>query len=383
MKYCLFLTFAALLALPGFAQQQNPPISLQASTLALPLGAAPSDVAVADFNHDQRPDLAVTQRGLNQLAIFQQTASGFPATATRTYAAGTSPSSVVAVSLDVNNPNAYLDDLFTVSGPDGHITAFTNSLTQPGALTASLAVNFASTYPSVSPRLQAGNLNGDGLIDLAMTNDREILAGVFAYAHRGNGVVEQIARQTTLDLPANIQLSDLDQDGDLDALVAMPLYNQIRIMQHSIMQAEFWLAPPINIPSLGTGASSAAAGDINLDFYPDLAVANSGSNTVVVFLRTAPLQYTTPLILPMSATPRHVLLADLNGDRAAELIVTTDTQLLVYRNTLLPGPPRFATPVIFPLGPNPDALRLADVNGDRVTDILIPLRRGSYRSDLL
>ena len=42
----------------------------------LPINARPTDVAVADFNSDGRPDLAITEYGLDTLAIFNQRAGG-------------------------------------------------------------------------------------------------------------------------------------------------------------------------------------------------------------------------------------------------------------------------------------------------------------------
>jgi hypothetical protein len=40
--------------------------------IQFPSGAQPTDVAVGDFDHDGRPDLAVTERGRDSLVIFRQ-----------------------------------------------------------------------------------------------------------------------------------------------------------------------------------------------------------------------------------------------------------------------------------------------------------------------
>ena len=64
MKNPLFLFAFLVPASLAFAQPVAP-VNLQpGSIITLPAGAAPSALAIADYNQDNRADIAVCQRGL-------------------------------------------------------------------------------------------------------------------------------------------------------------------------------------------------------------------------------------------------------------------------------------------------------------------------------
>lgn len=377
-KFCLLLGIFSFLALPSLAQTQYPAPKLQAAPpITLAAGAAPSDVAVGDFNNDRRADVAVSERGLNRMAVYLQTATGFPATATGTYPTGLAPSSVVVAPLDNMllgvGPN---DDLLVASGPSGLLSTFYNSTTSPGTYTVGPGFELGTSLRGVSPRLATAYLNSDTDIDLTATNDSEMMGNVVSYGW--SFVQREFSRHSQVanaGPPTSVMLTDMDLNGYTDMVTCLPFHNAARVVLHSgfSIGTNYWgFGRFVDVPSGGLNPISAYAGDVNGDQYPDVAIANAGSNTVVYYVRTGPDRYTTPVTVYLPDSPRHVLLTDLNGDRACELVVATETQLLVYPNTLQTGPARFTTPTAFPLGGTADALRLADVNGDTYPDLLVP-----------
>lgn len=62
--HCLFF---CVFLLPTLSWTQTPalPRYEAAAVIQLPPGAAPSDLTIADFDRDNRPDFAVSERGLN------------------------------------------------------------------------------------------------------------------------------------------------------------------------------------------------------------------------------------------------------------------------------------------------------------------------------
>src|SRR5215469_13396784 len=83
----LFFTFPAICNLPAMA-------SLQVATNYI-AGTSPGVTAVADFNGDGAPDLAVANSGSKNVSVLLNKGSGSYATAVN-YAVGNTPSYVVA-----------------------------------------------------------------------------------------------------------------------------------------------------------------------------------------------------------------------------------------------------------------------------------------------
>ena len=81
--------------------QTTAPLAFTAGPiLQLPPNARPPDVAVADFNGDGHPVLAITENGLDTLAIFKQWPGGiFAARPDSRFRYSNGPVSVVALPL--------------------------------------------------------------------------------------------------------------------------------------------------------------------------------------------------------------------------------------------------------------------------------------------
>ena len=115
--------------------------------------------------------------------------------------------------------------------------------------------------------------------------------------------------------------------------------------------------------------------DLNGDGLPDLVVANSGGNNVLVYLGLGNGQYdqvpNEPF--PVGTDPVGITVADVNGDGLPDLVVanqgSNDVSILLGQGqgqdwTLTPGPRLKA-------GSGPTATVVRDVNGDSVPDVLV------------
>src|SRR5205814_2261268 len=74
--------------------------------------------------------------------------------------------------------------------------------------------------------------------------------------------------------------------------------------------------------SVGSGPNSVAIGDFNRDGKQDLAVANSGSNTVSVRLGDGLGGFSDSTNLVIGSGPTSVAIGDFNGDGEQDLAVT-------------------------------------------------------------
>src|SRR5207302_249957 len=71
----------------------------------------------------------------------------------------------------------------------------------------------------------------------------------------------------------------------------------------------------------GAGPVSVAAGDFNGDGKPDLAVANTGSNTVSVLLGNGDGTFQAAAFFAAGLNPQYVAVGDFNGDGKPDLAV--------------------------------------------------------------
>ncbi len=120
---------------------------------------------------------------------------------------------------------------------------------------------------------------------------------------------------------------------------------------------------------------SVAIGDLNGDGKPDLAVANSNSNTVSVFLNKGNGIFAPQVTYPTGHPPTSVAIGDLNGDGKPDLVVTNDNDhydtigtVSVFINK---GNGIFAPKVDYTTGVNPHAIAIGDLNGDGKPDLAV------------
>ncbi|WP_165768206.1 T9SS type A sorting domain-containing protein [Hymenobacter amundsenii] len=371
--------------------QPTPHVRLAASTvITLPAGAAPSALAIADYNQDRRPDVAVCQRGLNSIGVYLQGSNGtFPSQPAGTYDAGQAPSGLVAVPLGNASQRAYID-LVAISGPSNLYTLLTNKNDGSGQFTPIPPGNgpvdnnyFGQVEGLVNPQLQARDLNSDGWIDFIYSIDPTgytINAGIYRQRLLPEIRIQpgyEFSRfRTPAYRPSNFALADFNRDGVEDLVVTNPDNNQFTVVIASSRADRYpeWANNQRAdvLPSLGSRPVQVAAADVSGDFLPDIALAHEGSNEITLFLNSRTGEFGTTVSYPLSAAPRQVMLQDLNDDRRPEMLVlTADGQLHVFEHTSEPGITRYRTPVSYAVGRNPVTMQFADVNGDFKLDVVI------------
>lgn len=208
------------------------------------------------------------------------------------------------------------------------------SANQSVLVTAGAAFAPQVTYPTgTDPQgVAVGDFNGDGKLDIAVSNVDSFTVSVFL----GNG------------------------DGTFTLATTLPtdVYPE-----------------PI------------AVGDFNGDGKLDLVVGNTWSNTLGVYLGNGNGTFGPARTIAMAGAPYGLAVADLNHDGKLDLIVTDGSSISVPNQTievlLGKGDGSFQTPTTYTVGANPQAIAIADFNGDGYLDLAIANYDGNSVSILL
>ena len=109
--------------------------------------------------------------------------------------------------------------------------------------------------------------------------------------------------------------------------------------------------------------------DLNGDKKLDAIVTNSGSDTISVLLGKGGGTFEVAVNLPVAAQPMAVKSTDLNGDKKLDLVVACayDSAVSVL---LGKGDGTFATPVSVAVAQNPQAILVGDFTGDGKDDVV-------------
>ncbi len=236
-------------------------------------------------------------------------------------------------------------------------------------------------------QVHAGDLNGDGHLDLFVVPDMMVFSDNFAYSVAlGNGdgtFAAATVTSTQSSYWGRGELADLDDDGDLDFIVPADtqfLDPHVRVL----LGAGDGTFP--TVMTLGAelfSGSVCVVRDLNDDGDLDIikAVSGFGSSTLKVYLAdgNAPSGYVERSALTVGGSAilefiSDVDTADLDGDGFLEIVATSfdsigGTATLCVLDAL--GPATWAAQVTSALPQPPNALALTDLDGNGDVDAVV------------
>jgi hypothetical protein len=341
-------------------------------------GQSPTGLVATDLNGDGKLDLAVVDTQLDQnlnfdVLVLTGNGSGSfnPATVINSGAFQTSG----ITSADFNGDNR--PDL-AISGSTGARVLFNN--TAPGGVpTFTQGPLLAAGFENA---IAAGHIDNSPLPGIVVTSN--LNSNVTLFPNLGNGNFGTALTFPTGGAPTALAVANLNGDNYDDVLVttstgvgALATGTLNVLLNTTTPTTQARLAPPVpnavNGAPVGIGVHAGANGVVDL-----AATANStgGDVTLLRARGDGTFQHSTDQsLLPFNITPGPVAVGDLNGDGFPDLVMANGASLLTGNNTVAvflanPGG-GYRAPQQYPVGLNPVSITLADLTGTGKLDILV------------
>ena len=325
-------------------------------------GIVPDELAIADYNNDGRPDIAVIVVGVRTIDA--------------TYFPTPLPTGPIATELKV-----------------GRLVIVKNNFNRaPGLTMAAENLDTVTVYrfdTSSSPiSLAAADFNNDGLVDIAVSNQTKRSVAVFK--NNSTTSTTSFVLQTQLSTaynsgstglavctnctpvrgydyslyntgyPEQVRVGDIDNDGNIDIVVASTdsdllttnEYNAVAIFRNAT-PATFSFGSATTLSTNNAAPVGVAISDITGDGKPEIVITNSGNGSLSIFKNNSSSGSITSsafirkdLNIPGGAFagPVCVAVGDVDGNTTKEIAVVTraTNRLFIYRSYPRPD----TTPIV-------------------------------------
>jgi FG-GAP-like repeat/Thrombospondin type 3 repeat len=171
----------------------------------------------------------------------------------------------------------------------------------------------------------AGDVDGDGHLDLLAANNYLGSGEVAVALGRGDGAFAPASYYPTGDVPRSLKLGDFNGDGHPDLVLANFGYIGYGTSPHDaisvLLGAGDGTFEPTRYLAPGGRASSVAVADVNEDGRQDLVLTFFDDSRVAVLLGGGDGTFGEPRLLATGANPQWVVVGDLDGDGHQDLVV--------------------------------------------------------------
>jgi hypothetical protein len=235
----------------------------------------PYSVIVDDFNKDGQLDIAVANYWTNNVGIFIGYGNGSFSTQVN-YSTGSDSGPYSVASGDLNNDG--WADITVINYRSNNVGIFLNF----GNGIFTIQKTYSTGSGSRPYGIAVGDLNGDGRLDIVVSNTLANNIGVFLGYGTGNLSSQMTFSTGNGSFPLSIAIADFNNDSQVDIVVTNYKTDNVGVFI-GYGNGSF---PSQKVYSTGTNSNpyAVAVGDLNNDGRLDIAVANFGSSNAAVLL---------------------------------------------------------------------------------------------------
>ncbi|MBL8212125.1 MAG: VCBS repeat-containing protein [Bryobacterales bacterium] len=297
-------------------------------------GSSPERMVTADFNGDGRRDLAILNRGpfngTGSISVFLNNGTTTLPTPT-TYATNNTPTAITTADFNSDNrPDLAILDTRLGSSGDRYVALYLNN----GNGTFGTPSTFLS--PGFGLDLIAADATGDGIPDLITAG-----SSITVYPGTGNGTFRAPLLTPLTTSPFYIAAGDFNKDGRIDIVGSEVVDRSVAIYLNS--GAGLFSGPRRYSLGLSSGVSEPYlfVTDFDGDTWPDIVLGGGhpdaltpparGSSVRVLINRAdgSGAFFGAPLF-PVSANPS---IADFNGDGRPDMLSSSNNGLAFHAGT--------------------------------------------------
>lgn len=224
---------------------------------------------------------------------------------------------IVVADLDGDSRDDIVVARTYVDGPPPH-AGFVDVYLQTAAGSFADRVSYAiGTDPW---NLAVGDINGDDKPDIVVANSSSGDVSILLQHDSAPGTFLDAQQVAVPGVPYAVAIDDFDDDGLADLAVALQnASGGAVVLRQTTRPGEPLEFSQLALLQNGTGALSVAAGDLNNDNLPDAVV--TGENGLTLFRNEGGGSFSSPVALPAGIRPAAVVIADMNQDTLADLVV--------------------------------------------------------------
>jgi hypothetical protein len=310
-------------------------------------GTGATEVFGRDMNRDGHADLVAAEYG--RARVFLGTGDGRFGSPTNIPNSGGYPQQFIMG--DFNNDQT--DDLVTWDTSELSILLADGG----GGFARSVARFLGGQLSSFA----SADFDGDGNLDIAGGRS----SGLEVYQGDGTGAV---AHRTQVPAPyaRHLRSGDLNADGNADLLLVSGLTESIVFVPNL---GNWSFGQAVVIDTVSSSVLALTTGDFDGNGLLDVAVANGNSSSVGVYLNRGGGVFAPPIRVPLPFAPQNVVAEDVSGDGRSDLLVGANSTIMA---TVLSGPEAtFESPVYNSLDQTGHRFGVADFDGDEQPDVVV------------